>query len=35
MTEYIELIMDEEEIVRNTALCNVVDIIPDIAKSKT
>jgi len=33
MSEYIELILDEEDIVRNTALRNVIDIIPDIAKS--
>ncbi|ORX42459.1 ARM repeat-containing protein [Piromyces finnis] len=32
MSEYIELILDEEDIVRNTALRNVIDIIPDIAK---
>ncbi|KAL6602392.1 ARM repeat-containing protein [Neocallimastix californiae] len=32
MSEYIELIIDEEDIVSNTALQNVIDIIPDIAK---
>jgi len=33
MSEYIELIIDEEDTVSNTALKNVIDIIPDIAKS--
>ncbi|ORX82025.1 ARM repeat-containing protein [Anaeromyces robustus] len=32
MSEYIELILDEEDVVRNTALRNVINIIPDIAK---